>query len=271
MFKVYCSTGAIVGRPNGRDFTLLGKYRRLIDCDGYEFMMYDSWYERLRELTLFMRTFEMPIPTFHVEKSIGELASRNIGRDAERARELFRINCELALELGADKLILHLWNGVLSDKNIENNFNIYGDLAEISDSYGLELTVENVVCGYGDPMSRLISLAERYPDAVFTYDTKMAQFHGQLELIYKEENRFIFNKIKHIHVNDYSGAYRDFKSLRTLHIGDGSIDFKSFFEFLKREKYMGDFTVEATSFDSDGIIDYKKLNQSIYRIKELLR
>ena len=36
--RILCSTGALIGRPNGRDFTLLGPCTQKLTCDGFEFM-----------------------------------------------------------------------------------------------------------------------------------------------------------------------------------------------------------------------------------------
>lgn len=45
--RVLCSTGAVIGRPNGRDHRLLEDFAKRLDCDGFEFMIYDTWYEKL--------------------------------------------------------------------------------------------------------------------------------------------------------------------------------------------------------------------------------
>lgn len=268
MNRVLCSTGAIIGRPNGRDFTLLSKYQERIDCDGYEFLMYDSWYEKIDDIRRFMQTFSTPVPVFHVEKSVGDLISRNGEGDTEKAVELFNVNCLLAKDLGSSKLVLHLWSGLDSDKNMPHNTECYKLLRDICDSHGLSLTVENVVCNHSDPMSHMITLANLYPDIEFTFDTKMAAFHGQIDLLYKEENRYLFKNIKHLHVNDYGGGYKDWKNLSTLHLGNGHVDFDKFFDFIKQMGYQGDFTVEATSFDQNGVIDFDALNNSLNRIRE---
>lgn len=271
MNKILCSTGAIVGRPNGRDFTLLGKYRDFIDCDGYEFMMYDTWYERIYDLKEYILKLGISIPVFHVEKSIGELITRNQQGDFERALELFELNCDLAMEFGAKTLVLHLWNGVESDKNIEHNIACFKFLKTVSDSYGIALTVENVVCAQKDPMSHMIALIREYPNIEFTFDTKMAAFHNQLDMICMEEYLFVSKKIRHMHINDYGGGYKDFQNLRTLHIGKGNIDFSRVFSHLKKINYNGDFTVEATSFGSDGNVNHQELNNSLNILRSNLK
>ena len=39
MNRILCSTGALIGRPNGRDYTLLNECAKRLDCDGFEFMI----------------------------------------------------------------------------------------------------------------------------------------------------------------------------------------------------------------------------------------
>ena len=94
--RILCSTGALIGRPNGRDFTLLTHCKEQLSCDGFEFMMYDTWYDKTTELRRFMEGFDAPIPVFHVEKSVGECISRNEDGDTAQALSMFDINCALS-------------------------------------------------------------------------------------------------------------------------------------------------------------------------------
>lgn len=270
MNKVLCSTGAVIGRPNGRDLTLLRSCLENLRCDGYEFMMYSTWYDELDAVRNIMIHFPAPVPVFHIEKHIGDLISRNAEGDTAEAFRLFGINCALADEIGAEKLVLHLWSGIDSDKDMLHNIECYRSLREISDRYGLMLTVENVVCNHADPFTNMIALAKEFPDISFTFDTKMAEFHGQIDLLYAEENRWLVPYIKHMHINDYKGGYMDWSSLRTLHPGDGQVDFGRLFEFIRSIRYSGDFTVEATSFDQSGVIDFDSLNRSFDMIRGLM-
>lgn len=234
-------------------------------------MMYSTWYDQIPELEAFMKEFPAPIPVVHVEKGVGERISRNEPGDTEEAVRLFAVNCELARKLGAETLVLHLWNGVHSDKDIGHNISLYPALNEIAERNGLLLTIENVVCNQEDPMTHLKRLANLHPEIAFTFDTKMAQFHDQLPLLYEKENEQILRRVRHMHINDYSGGYKDWTRLKTLHIGDGQVDFERLFAFLGKIDYRGDFTVEATSLGSDGVIDFDALNRDFARIREWLK
>lgn len=262
--RVLCSTGTMIGRPNGRNHKLLAGFAPKLTSDGFEFMIYDTWYPRLREVISDVSSMGLIIPTVHCEKGIGELLT--LGKAGE-AEEYFARNCEAAAKLGAGLLVLHLWNGIPSDSNFALNVKEFLRFQEIARSMGLLLTVENVVCNHNDPMTRQRELL-RY-GASFTFDTKMAAFHGQLNGLFAPENSGILRNVRHLHINDYGGGYMDWKNLRTLHIGEGKIDFEEFFGKLPAD-YDGDFTIESTAFSSDGSVDLEKLNEDVAKVRAFI-
>ena len=77
MSEILCSTGALIGRPNNRDYTLLKKLSGELVCDGFEFMMYSSWYEIEDRLVEELLDMGLYIPVMHCEKHIGEDVSLN--------------------------------------------------------------------------------------------------------------------------------------------------------------------------------------------------
>ena len=44
MSKILCSTGCLIGRPNGRNYHLIREFAKELHYDGLEFMMYSDWY-----------------------------------------------------------------------------------------------------------------------------------------------------------------------------------------------------------------------------------
>lgn len=268
MNRILCSTGCLLGRPNGRDFSMLKDLCPQIKADGLELLMYDTWYGSEGAIATTVNSLNLPVPVFHLEKSIGEFISY---AQLEGALDRMEKNCALAKEIGAEKLVLHLWNGIVSDRNIELNIDAYKYLEEIADKHSLLLTVENVVCGISSPMAHLCALVERYPHISFTFDTKMADFHKELDLIYDPNYRHVVNNFAHFHINDRLGEYKDWSSLKVLHIGHGSVDFDRFFDFVKTLDYQGDFTTEATSFNAQGQIDVDLLNESLDTIREYVK
>lgn len=267
MSKILCSTGALL--EYGGDYKVLGSLSKQLLCDGYEFMMDSPYYDEVDALKRYFQKMKLYIPVVHCEKSIGENISKGGEAELIDAYEKFAINCDIAKHIGAEKMVIHLWDGRTSDSNFQNNLNGYSCLNQIAKKYELDLLVENVVCNVENPMKHLCQLGEKYPDIHFVFDTKMAAFHEQLGLLYEKEYEWLWREghICHYHVNDYAGGYMDWANLRSLPIGKGRIDFTRFFEFINQIGYDGTFTVEATAHNEQGVVDVEMLNRQFQYIR----
>lgn len=262
---ILCSTGALITRFNGRDPRLLFEILPRIEADGIEFMIYPSWDGQLDEVAktmLALKNGGVNIPVLHADKRIGELLSRAGEGDFEEALARFETGCRIAEELEAHTMVLHLWGGVGSDRHIDGNISVLGDYMRLAERHGVLLTVENVVCGGKTPLYHIKRIMREYPDARFTIDTKMAEFHRENPATLACGELWQ-GRAAHLHVNDYGGGVRDFSDLRVLHPGDGHVDFGPFFEKVRGCGYSGFATVESTSVRPDGSIDYQKLNRSL--------
>ncbi len=269
MHRVLCSTGTLLGRANGRDYRLLMTIEKELQCDGLELMFYDSWYDQLESLVQTIRQLSLPIAVFHAEKNI--CAGLVKADTLHEALQKFTVNCQLASELKADKMVFHLWDGWMPNDAIFHALSKYNDLYTIAKTYGVELTIENIVCAQQDPLHYCNQLLAMHPNASFTYDTKMAAFHQQDAMLYEPDQLPFANRIRHLHINDYNGGYMDWPNFKTLHPGEGFVDFESFFSFLKKIGYTGDFTTEATSFDKTGIIHLDKLNHTLQNLRNYIK
>ena len=272
MARVLCSTGSMIGRPNGRDYRLLETFSKELKCDGFEFMMYTDWYEKIPDIISLVRGSGISVPVYHAQKSIGENISKGGHDELEDAFRRFAQNAEMAAGLGAEKMVIHLWDGITSDNNIKSNLKAYAELRKIADANGLMLLVENVVCNCADPFTHWLELLERYPDVKFIFDTKMAAFHNQLDMLYEERNAYLWQQghICHYHVNDYAGGYMDWANLRTLLLGRGKLDFDRFFSFIRKIGYDDTFTLEGTAFDATGAVDTEALNAEVDFVRSRL-
>ena len=271
MHQVLCSTGALLGRPNGRNYRLLEQYCPRLRCDGFEFMVYSTWYDELPALEDTLCRLRLNIPVLHCEKTLSEHIAAGTDEELREAFRLFRMNCELAERIGARKMVLHLWNGLISDSRFENNLRAYPALREEAEKHGLLLLVENVIC-LRDPISHWEELYQNYPDVHFVFDTKMADFHRQMELLYRPEYAWLWKEkhILHYHVNDYGGGYMDWDNLKVLLLGQGHIDFDRFFRFVKETGYTGDFTLEGTGFNAAGEVNIDGLNEQFTLVRRYL-
>lgn len=274
MAEILCSTGALIGKANNRDYHLIGKLAGLLQCDGYEFMMYSSWYGEWEILADYLAGLNLYMPVVHCDKRIGEAVSQgqDVAEASGEAMEKYRVNCELARRIGAKALVLHLWGGMASDQHFDYNMRAYPRLRDVAEEYGLDLLVENVVCNKENPLQHLGQLAQAYPHVYFVWDTKMAAFHQEETLLYSQDYAWLWQQghIRHYHVNDYDGGYMDWSRLNgaVLPIGAGRIDFDAFFRHIRHIGYDGSFTVEATAFGSDGSVDVEMLNRCFGRIRE---
>ena len=117
--KILCSTGALIGRPNNRDYRLFEGLSKELTCDGFEFMMYSSWYDEMDDIISYLKGINIYIPVVHCEKHIGQAISAGTEEELIRGFDLFEKNCCLAKELSAEKLVLHLWDGTISDRCLQ--------------------------------------------------------------------------------------------------------------------------------------------------------
>ena len=76
MAQILCSTGALIGRPNNRDYRILRDVCHKLNCDGFEFMMYSTWYGLEGDILKFLLELNINIPVMHCEKHIGEIWQR---------------------------------------------------------------------------------------------------------------------------------------------------------------------------------------------------
>ena len=72
MRKILCSTGALLGRPNKRDYNLLKDFSDRLNCDGYELLVYDTWFPEVDKLIETVKSFNLFIPVVHCEKAVSE-------------------------------------------------------------------------------------------------------------------------------------------------------------------------------------------------------
>ena len=291
MKEILCSTGAFIGKRNNDDYRLLKTYAGKLDCDGFELLITRTWYPEMDKLIETVRSYKLNIPVIHANKMLGEylcgmtasfdngVYSEYIMNDKEEQElfdkgcELFKLNLKAAKELGASKMVLHLWNGIASDKRLDNNIRRFATWKDMADKEGIDLLTENVICNNNDPLSDMNRVADAYEDAGFTYDTKMAEFHAQtLKLFEKPYLRLIEEgRIRHLHINDYGGGYMDWGNMKILPIGSGHVDFDTFFEKILAYGYNGDYTVETTAMDKEGNVDVDMLNECFKKIREYIK
>jgi len=258
------STAVFIRSRNNHDHTLIKKMIPDLVSPGFELLVSDYFVDRQNEYqeianqVLDAKENGASFHVMHVWQQIGVLISRNHYGDIGNALRLFEFNCKYAVKFGVKLLVLHLWSGSASDKNIETNINTFPKLKEISNRYNLTLTIENVVCNTYKPLDHMKKLWLLYPnDIKFTIDVRHAEFHKSL----KEtcESAFLWENdlVSHLHISDYGGGYMEWPKFlqNNTPITYGDVDFDYFFSFLKSIQYSGSITIENDKIsDSDDLI-----------------
>lgn len=265
--RILPSTGAFIGRVNGRDHRPFLAIHEGLDADAFEFMMYETFYGREDAVLGDFLATGLRFPVFHVEKRVGELVGIGGDENLREAEARFLANCRAAARLGAEKLVFHLWNGKPSDHDFYRHLAAYPRFLATARAHGLTLTVENVVCAARDPMSRFSELATAYPDVSFTFDTKMAAFHRQEGRLH---DPVLSGRLLHIHLNDYAGTPGDFSGLAVLHLGEGNVDLAAISRDLITMGYNGTVTLECGCMCPDGSLVPEKMNASLAVARRLL-
>ena len=252
MPDIYCSTGAMVSKKTGYDHSILMEVYPHVPYRGFEVLMFDHFarhpeeYEPIFQILMKMKGAGVNFYSVHTNKAIGELVSRNQPGDVERALEVFKSDCAYATRLGARLLVMHLWGGIESDRDIETNIRAFPRFKAIADAQGLVLTVENIVCNYQSAIVHMKRLWELYPrDVLFTVDVRQAEFHKALVDVCESAFLWKNNLVPHIHISDYRGGAKDWAALRTAPPNTtGDVDFAYFFDFLRSVGFSGSVTDE---------------------------
>lgn len=270
MNKLYCSTGAFTGRVNGRNHRFVIEYGGGLDCDGFEVMLMSDWMDELDSIAAEYKKSRLACPVIHAEKRIGNWVSDCSGSKDKLLKQIWTADCRFGKMVGAEKIVCHIWGIPDSDAHMDRISDCCGNLMKIAENYELDMVSENCFCINGSPLQHFIELTKRYPAMGITLDTRPAQFHNELSA-FMDSDLFENENIRHIHINDYAGGYKDWNAMYPIpQPGKGNIDFKDFFKKLKRNSYKDSITLEAPSMLPDKI-DTDTLNRSLNWIRDQMK
>ena len=263
--KFLLSTGTFTGRINGRNQSLLTRYKNEFNCDGFEFMVFPEFYPNAKTVTEEYLKANINIPVMHFDKDIGNGIGSPEPELYAEALNLLRININTAKTLGAKKAVIHLWGRTDSDRYPDIIYKRAGEVMDICEENGVTPVFENIFCCVSSPLSHLEALAEIYPKMRFTVDSRPAQFHGELEKTLKSN---VMSRVFHLHINDYAGGYKEWEKVNPIpQPKKGNIDWNMYFSEIKKSGYDGTVTLEAPSQLPVGV-DSETLNESLAFIRE---
>lgn len=280
--KILVSTGAMVGRSNGYNYArAIDEIEKLQDggyAVGCELMMLTFYYDKLNKVAEYLKSSRVTPVTIHCEKEIGSMISdagvlHHDGKEGEadelyrRAAELFRLNCAMAEKLMIPRMVLHLWGGLSSDRNIMYNISKLPELSEIARECGVRLLIENIPSNTSDPRSNWHRLLPYLGDGGLIFDTRFGKLHEQSREILEDGE--LSRRIEHIHVSDYAGGYKNFAALRPiLHPLEGVIDFDEIASLVRKIAYDGTLTLESPVMCGEEL-DIPKIKATLEYLDEL--
>ena len=261
--EVYCSTGTVVGRVVGFDYTVIEReLPRVVEqsgADGIELVMLPYFYDKLGDVKSTMARSGLRTAVVHADKDIGSLLSYGGDDNARESMRLWRVNCEFAASLDTRRIVLHLWGNRESDTNFAYNLSFLPHMLDIADEYGIRVMIENIPCVALDPLTRWRQIDELAGwRCGFIYDVRFGQLHGQNPAIQRSDY-MNSGRIEHMHISDFGGGFRDFSAIRPiLHPNEGKVDFPALFDSLRRAAYRGSLTLESPVMSERGL-DIQKL------------
>jgi sugar phosphate isomerase/epimerase len=269
--QLLCSTGTFGRFPDLTDYRSILIYGPELEADGFELMFYPDWSTDIEQIVTALLKSQLRFPAIHAEKGIVPALLSSHPGEREQGWQWMQANCQLGKSLGADLLIFHLWGLPDSDEKLEQNLRFLNDCMKIAEDCGLKLVVETLPCKYNDPLSNIYRAVEKEPDLLVALDTEFLAMHNQLEAALEADWLWQHNRVCHIHIKDYDGtAYSTDNFRRYLHPGEGSIDFRKFFDALRLRKFSGNISLEASIVNHAGIRDIDKLRKSLSMLQEML-
>jgi sugar phosphate isomerase/epimerase len=266
---VLASTGIFTRDPDQTDHTAILEHAPKLGTAGYELSLYDAWHGHLDEVIEDLRGSSLSFPVLHADKSIAVGLGGEDSDEADQALAAFEVNCRAAVALGAETLVLHLWERPEGDREIERNLERLTACLDTAEAYELVLTVETIPGIAATTLANIRLALERDVRCRVTLDTEFLAFHGQLDESIAAEWLWGDNAVRHVHLKDFDGRLSDSNGRRYLLPGEGSLELQSFLAGLVDRGYDGAITLEASALTSSGKLDQNRLGEIAAVVKQL--
>lgn len=266
---ILCSTGVLTRDPEQTDHKAILEHAARLGAAGYEVLLYEAWYGHLDEVIEELRTSDLSFPAVHADKAIGAGLGSADADEAEEALATLEVNCRAAAALGAETLVLHLWELPTGDQELERNLDRLPACLDMADAYGITLTVETIPGIDGTPLANIRLALERDPRCRVTLDSEFLGFHGQLGESVAADWLWADNHVRHVHLKDFDGRLRDASGRRYLLPGEGTLDLQGFLAGLVERGYAGAFALEASAITQRGELDDNRLEEIAVVVKQL--
>jgi sugar phosphate isomerase/epimerase len=266
---VLASTGIFTRDPDQTDHKAILEHAPKLGTAGYELCLYEAWHGHLDEVIEDLRSSDLSFPAVHADKSIGVGLGSEDSDEADEARAALEVNCRAAAALGAETVVLHLWEQPAGDRELERNLERLTACLDTAEAYRMVLAVETIPGIAGTALANLQLALERDARCRVTLDTEFLGFHGQLGESIAADWLWSDNAVRHVHLKDFDGRLSDRDGRRYLLPGEGALELQSFLAGLVDRGYSGAITLEASALTKSGELDQKRLGEIAAVVKQL--
>jgi sugar phosphate isomerase/epimerase len=266
---ILCSTGILTRDPEQTDHKAIVEHAGRLGAAGYELVLYEAWYGHLDEVIEDLRTSDLSFPVVHADKSIGAALGSEDADEADEALATLEVNCRAATALGAQTVVLHIWDLPAGDRLLERNLDRLPACLDTAEAYNMTLAVEAIPGIAGTPLANIRLALERDPRCRVTLDSEYLGFHGQLDESIAADWLWSDSQVRHVHLKDFDGRLRDGSGRRYLLPGEGVLDLQSFLGGLVDRRYTGAITLEGRAVTGSGELDEARLEQVAAVVKQL--
>jgi sugar phosphate isomerase/epimerase len=256
LIKGLASTGLVNRFPDAAPPEALVAWCPRLAVEGFELSIGRAW--DLDRVEQELGEAGLRFPAAHADKGIGaELLD-----DPPAALGALERNCTLAAALGAELLVLHLWELPIGDRRLEENLKLLPDCLDIAEASGLTLAVETIPCSVGSPLANVHRALDADDRCEVTIDTEFLAHHGQVAEALADDA--LWTRVAHVHVKDFAGGrlHDEDRRRRYLIPGEGEIDFDAVFAALAARGYDRSLTLEVSAVTAEGRIDERRLRQA---------
>ncbi len=266
---ILCSSGVLFHRgPDGRlvaprddhvaDILSVGPR---MPVDGIEVLVTRRMVGSLKEAADRLLVSSMSFPVIHGPKHVGAaLPSQEAVSQLDEA-------AWFAATIGAQDLVLHLWDLPESDTDFAGRLKAVVIAADVAAKHGIRLLIETIPCQESTPLRNLERVLEHEPRVGVALDTEFLALHGELEEALAADWLWAEGHVRHVHIKDYDGNLSGPDGTRRyLMPGDGLIDFPGVFRAFNKRRFPGTISLEAATYLHDGKPDIEGACRAIARM-----
>lgn len=257
---ILCSSGVLFesARPHPESILALGPK---LSAEGIEVLVTRQMVGTLADAADQLSTLDLELPVVHAPKLAGSLLPGDEG-----VRQLAE-SVRFARQIGANLVVLHLWDLPESDSNYATRLDAAVLAADIAADAGVVIAIETIPCLAATPLVNVQRALEHEPRLAVALDTEFLAHHDELEPALQARWLWADGIVRHIHLKDYSdGLIGGEGKRRYLALGEGAIDFPAFFDVLDERSYDGAVSLESAPPAVTGGPDVDAINRSLARI-----